>query len=194
MHRLEEDFQFPDDQGEGGHENNPVTERVDCDASLLARMPEGAETPLLALDDEEEGFFDASRSRTLLLNAFGSTFSSGTCGETDRYGYWGVFGLAPVDGETIAWELGTEPREQFEWTRNGRLRKTQACDPKWTDGTPRDTETVCAETTDLTAENTLSCALCVTDLRYEHHAGGRDGWQEVPDEGTWTATRCGSPR
>lgn len=188
VRRLEEDFQFPDDQGEGGHEQNPVSERIDCDAQLVARMPEGAETPLLSTagaGEEGNGFFDASKGRSMFLNAFGSTFSTGECGPTDRYGYWGLFGFAPVEGEEIAWDLGTEPREEFRWERKGRLKKTEACSDEWTDDTPRDTNSPCADTTDLTSENVLSCALCVTDVRYDEHPGGKSGWQEVGQRGTY---------
>lgn len=188
VNRLEEDFQFPDDQGEGGHDQNPVVERVDCNTPLIARQPEGAESPLLStagVGEEGNGFFDASKSRAIYLNAFGSTFNTAECGPTDRYGFWGLFGIVPTEGEELAWDLGGEPREEFKWTRQGRLNTTEACDPKWTDGTPRDTETQCAETTKLTADNSLECALCVVDVRYDEHPGGKSGWQEVGQRGTY---------
>lgn len=188
VHRLEEDFQFPDDQGDGGHEQNPVSKRTDCNTSLIARQPEGAESPLLSTagaGEQGNGFFDASTSRAMYLNAFGSTFNAAECGPTDRYGFWGLFGIVPTEGETLAWDLGAAPREDFTWTRQGKLEQTEECDPKWTDGTPRDTETQCAETTKLTSENTLACALCVVDVRYDEHPGGKFGWQEVGQRGTY---------
>lgn len=188
VNRLEEDFQFPDDQGEGGHEQNPVTKRVDCNTTLIARQPDGAVTPLLSTAADGEagnGFFDASTSRAMYLNAFGSTYNAQECGPTDRYGFWAFFGLVPTEGEDFAWDLGREPREDFKWTRQGVVNKVEECDPKWTDGTPRDTETQCAATTNLASENTLECALCVTDVRYEEHPGGKSGWQEVGQRGTY---------
>ncbi|MEN0014836.1 MAG: alpha/beta fold hydrolase [Solirubrobacteraceae bacterium] len=185
-HRLVEDFAFPDDQGEGGHDENPVVDDTGCGTPLVARQPDGAPSPLFpATEDGGDDGFDASKGRSFFLNAYGATFNAAPCGDFDRDGFYGIVGFAPVDGDAMTWDLGTAPREDFAWNRTGGIERTVACDPTWTDDTPRDTERQCAHTTDLTAENRLTCALCVTDLRYEQHPGGRDGWTEVPNAGTY---------
>lgn len=183
-HRKEDDYAFPDDQGEGGHDENPVTTTRGCDTRLVARMPQGAETPLLSTGGNAD-FFDASKGRAFYLNAYGSTVNAQLCGENDRQGFWAFLGLVPVEGDQIAWDLGTAPKEAFAWNRVGRIDRTTACDPKFTDGTPRDTETQCAERQDVRADNKLTCALCVTDIKYEQHDRAGAGWAEVGRDGTW---------